>query len=173
MPSADFSILRQRPLCGRSNMVWRAHFFALVLVEPLNVVHGCWQVLLSSRCALTTSMLCESSHGRTDIGDDDQLLSGMNTTLHLCLASLSHVAYRRSQELLANRGNLNTSLLCASSQVTKDLCVDVQMWSGAHCWQVLFSSRCALTSTGRVGLRRCKKIGVDDQVGSGVYTPAH
>ena len=100
-------------------MVWRAHFFALVLVEPLNVVHGCWQMLLSSRCALTTSMLCESSHGGTDIGDDDQLLSGMNTTLHLCLASLSHVAYRRSQELLANRDNLNTSLLCASSQVTK------------------------------------------------------
>ena len=64
-------------------------------------------------------MLCESSHGRTDIGDDDQLLSGMNTTLHLCLASLSHVAYRRSQELLANRDNLNTGLLCASSQVTK------------------------------------------------------
>ena len=170
-------------------MVWRAHFFALVLVEPLNVVHGCWQMLLSFRCALTTSMLCESSHGRTDIGDDDQLLSDMNTTLHLCLASLSHVAYRRSQELLANRDNLNTSLLCASSQVTKTFVLTIQMWSGAHffalvlveplsmlftaCWQVLFSSRCALTSTGRVNLRRCKKISVDDQVGSGVYTPAH
>ena len=141
-------------------------------------------MLLSSRCALTTSMLCESSHGSTDIGDDDQLLSGMNTTLHLCSASLSHVAYRRSQELLANRDNLNTSLLCASSQVTKTFVLTFKcglprtlLRTGAcctslivvhGCWQVLFSSRCALTSAGRVGLRRFKKIG--DQVGSGVHT---
>ena len=66
----------------------------------------------------------------TDIGEDDQLLSDMNTTLHLCLASLSHVAYRRSQELLANRDNLNTSLLRAPSQGRKVLGVEI-LWCSA------------------------------------------
>ena len=66
----------------------------------------------------------------TDIGDDDQLLSDMNTTMRLCLASLSHVAYRRSQELLANRDNLNTSLLRAPSQGRKVLGVEI-LWCSA------------------------------------------
>ena len=65
-----------------------------------------------------------------DSGDDDQLLSGMDTILHLCLASLSHVAYRRSQELLANRDNLSTSLLRAPSQGRKVLGVEI-LWCSA------------------------------------------
>ena len=67
----------------------------------------------------------------TDIGEDDQLLSDLNTTLHLCLASLSQVAYRRSQELLANRDNLNTSLLRAPSQRRKVLGVEILWWSAS------------------------------------------
>ena len=67
-------------------MVWRAHFFALVLVEPLNVVTVVNKCFFPPDAALATSMLCGPSRGSTDIGDDDQLLSGINTTLHLCLA---------------------------------------------------------------------------------------
>ena len=82
--------------------------------------------------------------------------------------------------MLANRDNLNTILLCASSQVTKTFVLSftrglarTPLRTGACCTslnvvhdvrQVPFSSRCALTSADRVGLRRCKKIGVDVQV---------
>ena len=50
------------------------------------------------------------------------------------------------------RTTLRTGACCTSLNVVHDV------------WQVPFSSRCGLTSTDRVGLRRCKKIGVDVQV---------
>ena len=56
------------------------------------------------------------------VRDVVQLLSTLDTTLQLVLrvvVSILASAHGRWQEHLANRDNLTTSLLCASSQVTK------------------------------------------------------